>query len=176
MFGIGPMELVVICVIALVFVGPKKLPDLMKQVGRLFVHARRYSSDIRAEFNEVVRNAESEIRMEEAQKMRDHIQAEIRKTQSQIKGAVMGDEGNRGSAHADPGSAQNPDDDHHVDEIYESGLQEGHNGDDNGDPPVEAPNPLTPQESQSYRPDPSPSKEVDFEDAEASQSPDKPKT
>ena len=89
MFGIGPMELVVICVIALVFVGPKKLPDMMRQIGKLFVHARRYSSDIRSEFNEVVRKAEVELQKEEMEKLRQKIQSEISKGSAAIEGEVV---------------------------------------------------------------------------------------
>lgn len=88
MFGIGPIELVIIAVIALVFVGPKKLPEMMKQLGKFFVHTRRYSTEIRSEFNEVMRQAESEIRMEEAEKMRKQIQEEIRRTSSEITGEI----------------------------------------------------------------------------------------
>ena len=36
MFGIGMQELLVILVIALIVVGPKKLPDLAKSLGRGF--------------------------------------------------------------------------------------------------------------------------------------------
>jgi len=32
--SIGPMELIVVLVIALVFLGPKKLPDMGRSVGR----------------------------------------------------------------------------------------------------------------------------------------------
>ena len=89
MFGIGPMELILVAVCALVFVGPQKLPDLMKQLGRFFVQARRYSSDIRNEFNDVVRKAESEIRLEEAEKMRKTIANEIEKAKNEVGGTVL---------------------------------------------------------------------------------------
>lgn len=32
--NIGPLELIVVLVIALVFIGPKKLPDVGRSVGR----------------------------------------------------------------------------------------------------------------------------------------------
>ncbi len=78
MFGIGPLELVVIAVVALIAVGPERLPHLMRQIGKYFVHVRRYSSSIRNEINEVMRSAENEIRMEEARKLREEIQKELR--------------------------------------------------------------------------------------------------
>ena len=34
MFGIGPMELIVVLVVALLIFGPKRLPDLGRSLGR----------------------------------------------------------------------------------------------------------------------------------------------
>ena len=36
MFGLGAGEILVILVIALIFIGPKKLPDLAKNLGKTF--------------------------------------------------------------------------------------------------------------------------------------------
>lgn len=66
MFGIGFFELVVIAIVALIFVGPKKLPEFMKTAGRLFVQVRRTAGDVRSTFDQVVRDAEDELRREEA--------------------------------------------------------------------------------------------------------------
>ena len=65
MFGIGFFELVVIAVVALVFVGPKRLPEVMKQAGKFFVHIRRTANDVRGTFEGVMKDAEDEIRKEE---------------------------------------------------------------------------------------------------------------
>lgn len=70
MFGIGFFELLVIAVVALVFVGPKKLPDFMKTAGRFFVQMRRTANDVRSTFDQVVQDAENEIRREEAETMK----------------------------------------------------------------------------------------------------------
>lgn len=50
--GMGPLELVVIGALALIFVGPSKLPDLARQFGRLVGELRRVTSDVRAEFRQ----------------------------------------------------------------------------------------------------------------------------
>lgn len=34
MFGLGVMEIVIILAVALIFIGPKKLPELAKSLGR----------------------------------------------------------------------------------------------------------------------------------------------
>lgn len=41
MFGIGTSELIVIAVVALLVVGPKKLPELAKSLGRGFAEMKR---------------------------------------------------------------------------------------------------------------------------------------
>ena len=48
--GMGPMELALIAALALVVIGPSKLPDLARQVGRLMGELRRMSTDVHAEF------------------------------------------------------------------------------------------------------------------------------
>ena len=53
MFGIGTTELLVILVIALLVLGPKRLPDLARSLGRGLAEFRRASSDLRQEFLDV---------------------------------------------------------------------------------------------------------------------------
>lgn len=50
MFGIGMTEFVVIMVIALVVIGPGKLPDLANAIGKGLAEFRRASNDIMGEF------------------------------------------------------------------------------------------------------------------------------
>ena len=47
MFGIGPMELVLILVVALLVFGPKRLPELARTLGRGMGEFRRASNDLR---------------------------------------------------------------------------------------------------------------------------------
>lgn len=75
MFGIGFFELVVIAVVALIFIGPQRLPEFMKQAGRIFVQVRRTANDVRSTFDHVIRDAEAEIRREEVEAMRAKIAA-----------------------------------------------------------------------------------------------------
>lgn len=83
MFGIGPLELVVIAVAVLVFVGPQRLPELMRQFGKFFVQAKRYSGDLRESVQGAIREAETELRLEEAEKLR----AEAKKLTEELRPA-----------------------------------------------------------------------------------------
>ena len=60
MFGIGSIELLVLAVAALLFVGPKELPGLMRTVGRFVGKIRAYTRHFTAGIDAVVREAEME--------------------------------------------------------------------------------------------------------------------
>jgi sec-independent protein translocase protein TatB len=51
MFGIGLPELIIIMVIALVVLGPKKLPDLAKSLGKGLAEFKKASQEIKESFN-----------------------------------------------------------------------------------------------------------------------------
>ena len=48
MFGIGLPEILVILVIALIFIGPQKLPDIAKALGRAVGEFKRATEDIKS--------------------------------------------------------------------------------------------------------------------------------
>lgn len=59
MFGIGMQELIIIAVIALIIVGPKKLPDLAKSLGKGFNEFKRATDGITDEIKETLKEDES---------------------------------------------------------------------------------------------------------------------
>jgi TatA/E family protein of Tat protein translocase len=53
-FGLGPMEIMLIVVLALIVFGPAKLPEIMGQVGRAIADFRRATSSLSDEFNRTI--------------------------------------------------------------------------------------------------------------------------
>jgi sec-independent protein translocase protein TatB len=92
MFDIGFSELLVIGIIALVVIGPEKLPRMARTVGVLAGRLQRYVADVKADINR-------EIELEELRKMRDSmqqaassfetsVQSELNKTETELNKSV----------------------------------------------------------------------------------------
>lgn len=62
MFGIGGPELLIICVVALIVIGPKKLPDLMRSMGKGLAEFKRVSNDVKSTLDDEVKKAEAAAR------------------------------------------------------------------------------------------------------------------
>lgn len=58
MFDIGWSELVVIAVVALIAIGPKELPGVLRMVGNYMGKVRRMASEFQDQFREAMREAE----------------------------------------------------------------------------------------------------------------------
>jgi sec-independent protein translocase protein TatB len=58
MFDIGWSELVVIGVVALIAIGPKELPGVLRAVGQWVGKIKRMASDFQGQFQEAMREAE----------------------------------------------------------------------------------------------------------------------
>jgi len=92
MFDIGFSELMVIGVVALIVIGPEKLPRMARTVGHLAGRLQRYVSDVKADINR-------EIELDELRKMRDSmqeaassfestVQTEVHKTETELNKSV----------------------------------------------------------------------------------------
>jgi len=77
MFDIGFSELMVIAVIALVVIGPERLPRVARTLGHLAGRLQRYVSDVKSDINR-------EIELDELRKMRDS----MKEAASSFEGSV----------------------------------------------------------------------------------------
>jgi sec-independent protein translocase protein TatB len=65
MFGIGWSEFVVIGVVALIAIGPKELPGVLRMVGQSIGKIRRMANEFQGQFQEAMREAEmADVRKE----------------------------------------------------------------------------------------------------------------
>ena len=67
MFDIGFSEIVVIAVVALIVIGPEKLPKTARTLGHLFGRLQRYVNDVKADINR-------EIELDELRKLQQEVQ------------------------------------------------------------------------------------------------------
>ena len=60
--GMGPLELLLILVLALIVFGPARLPEIMGQVGRAIADFRRATSQLSDEFNRTIQSELAETK------------------------------------------------------------------------------------------------------------------
>jgi Tat protein translocase TatB subunit len=60
MFNIGPQEMIVIFVVALIVLGPEKLPALGRTIGKGLAEFRRASAELRGSLEREMQNIEHE--------------------------------------------------------------------------------------------------------------------
>jgi sec-independent protein translocase protein TatB len=75
MFDIGWSELMVIAVVALIAIGPKELPGVLRMVGQWIGKARKMAGEFQGQFQEAMREAEM---------------ADIKKSFDEVKDAATG--------------------------------------------------------------------------------------
>ena len=92
--GVGGTELVVIAIVALIVVGPKDLPMLMRKIGQFLGRMRAMANDFRASFDEMARQSELDELRKEVEALRqtqlDPLKVEMESTASSIHGGLYG--------------------------------------------------------------------------------------
>jgi len=58
MLGIGWAEILIICLIGLIFIKPADIPHIAKTLAKTYRKLSAFTSDIKAEFHSVVQEAE----------------------------------------------------------------------------------------------------------------------
>ena len=81
MFDIGFSEIVVIAVVALVVIGPERLPKAARTLGHLFGRLQRYVSDVKADINR-------EMELDELRKLQREMQGAARDFEQSVSTAA----------------------------------------------------------------------------------------
>ena len=65
MFGIGLPEMIIIAAVALIFIGPDKLPGVLRSIGKGLVELKRSTSDVRSTVQDEMNKIEEEIELKD---------------------------------------------------------------------------------------------------------------
>ncbi len=95
MFDIDAGKLLIIGVIALVVLGPKELPRVMRQVGTALGKMRRMASEFQTQFMDAMKESEMEDLKKDMQKMADSARIDVNydpiaTTNREIRNAIEG--------------------------------------------------------------------------------------
>jgi len=82
MFDIGFSEIVVIAVVALIVIGPEKLPKTARTLGHLFGRLQRYVNDVKADISR-------EIELDEFRKMQQEVQSAAKSMEQSFTAATQ---------------------------------------------------------------------------------------
>src|SRR5215469_12135408 len=83
--GMGPLEILLIVVLALIVFGPARLPEIMGQVGRAIAEFRRTTSQLSDEFNRTI-----QAELQETRSMVDETKAAVTGVHTSINSAISG--------------------------------------------------------------------------------------
>lgn len=78
MFDIGFSELLVIGVVALIVIGPERLPRVARTAGHLYGRFQRYVSDVKMDINR-------EMHLEELRKMQDELKTSVNSLEQSVQ-------------------------------------------------------------------------------------------
>lgn len=81
MFDIGFSEMAIIAVVALIVLGPERLPKVAKQAGEWIGKLRRYVDDVKSDINR-------QMELEELRKMKDSVTSAAQELQTSMQTAV----------------------------------------------------------------------------------------
>ena len=81
MFDIGFSEIVVIGVVALVVIGPEKLPRAARTLGHLFGRMQRYVNDVKSDISR-------EMELDELRKLQQEVHSAARELETSMTSAV----------------------------------------------------------------------------------------
>jgi sec-independent protein translocase protein TatB len=78
MFDIGFSELIVIGVVALIVIGPERLPAVARTLGHLLGRAQRYVNDVKSDISR-------EVQLDELKKLQSQVTDSARELESSVR-------------------------------------------------------------------------------------------
>src|SRR5258708_29113217 len=81
MFDIGFSEIVVIAVVALIVIGPERLPKVARTLGHMFGRLQRYVSEVKADISR-------EMELDELRKLQSQVQSAARDIEQSVSSAA----------------------------------------------------------------------------------------
>ncbi len=81
MFDVGFSELIVIAIVALVVIGPERLPKVARTAGLLLGRLQRYVNDVKADINR-------EMQLDELKTLRSELQESARSFERQVSAEI----------------------------------------------------------------------------------------
>lgn len=88
MFGIGMPELVIIMVIALIVIGPQKLPDLARSLGKGLAEFKKATDDFKQSIDTETRSAEEKEHLAKLAEAKLQAEAEKLKEAEELRAKV----------------------------------------------------------------------------------------
>lgn len=85
MFDLTSSKLLILAVVALIVVGPKDLPALLRTIGRYAGMIRRQANEFRAQFEEAMRESELAEIKKEVEKLGDEARSTLNETGSAVE-------------------------------------------------------------------------------------------
>jgi sec-independent protein translocase protein TatB len=112
MFDIGFSELIVIAVVALVVIGPERLPKVARTIGHLLGKAQRYVNDVKTEINremeiDELRRLQAEMQ-DAARKLETNVHQTMRETEESVQKSVKSIEDDVAELEAMPLASASP--------------------------------------------------------------------
>ena len=73
-FGLGSLEILLILALGLVVLGPRRLPEVARQLGRFYGQIRRTTFELRSTLDQEIREEERTLRREKAVARREELE------------------------------------------------------------------------------------------------------
>ena len=101
MFDVGFSEIVVIAVVALIVIGPERLPKVARTLGHLFGRMQRYVNDVKADITR-------EMELDELRKLQASVQDAARSIEQSVNKEISATESQLNSIAASAADAAQP--------------------------------------------------------------------